>query len=239
VISTPTATPTPTPTSTPGVAAIAFVKNVGTASHGAGFFTSLQVAVPPSGVAAGDSLIVSIFAGSTTSTFLCSDPKGNAYAQNVAAGGGGIGRSAILSAHNVAALDPGDVITCTFPTTSTGSAMSINEFSGLLPAPLDGTASATGTNNSPNSGLTVATVQANELVFGFVQSVAFNPAASGSNPAETYADPPNSDPYHFAGQSGSVWPAYRIVSTTRQYQVNGTGGGTGGWRALVATYRGQ
>ena len=122
--------------------------------------------------------------------------------------------------------------------TSTGSGMSVNEFSGLLPAPLDGTASATGTNNSPNSGLTLATTQANELVFGFVHSVAFSPAASGSNPAETYASPPNSDPYHFVGQFGGVWPAYRIVSTTRQYQANGTGGGTGGWRAMIATCKG-
>jgi hypothetical protein len=75
-------------------------------------------------------------------------------------------------------------------------------------------------------------------VFGFVHSVAFTPAASGSNPFEVYADPPNSDPYHFAGQFGSVWPVYRIVSTTRQYQTNGTGGGTGGWRAMAATYKG-
>ena len=235
--STPTATATPTPT--PGQSGIAFVRNVGYASHGSGFFTSLQLAVPASGVGAGHSLMVSIVAGSTTVTFACSDPKGNVYSQDAAAGGGGVGRSAILSAHNVAALDPGDLITCTFPTTSTGSAMSVNEFSGLLPVPLDTTASASGTNNSPNSGLAAATAQPNELVFGFVQSVAFTPAASGSNPVETYADPPNSDPYHFAGQSGSVWPAYRIVSTSRQYQVNGTGGGTGGWRAMIATYRGQ
>jgi hypothetical protein len=34
-----------------------------------------------------------------------------------------------------------------------------------------------------------------------------------------------------------VRPAYRIVDVQRQYQANGTGGGTGGWRALVATYR--
>jgi len=190
-------------------------------------------------VAAGNSLIVSIFAGSGTVTFACSDTQGNTYAQNIAAGGGGVGRSAIVSAHNVIALAGSDVITCTFPTTSTGSGMSINEFSGLLPVALDGTASASGTNNSPNSGLTAATTQSNELVFGFVQSVSFAASATGSIPSETYADPPNSDPYHFAGQFGAIWPAYRIVSTPRQYQVNGTGGGTGGWRALVATYRGQ
>jgi hypothetical protein len=237
-VTTPSDTPTPAPTPTPGSATIAFVKNVGTASHGTGFFTSLQVTVPASGVASGNSLIISIFAGGSVGTFLCSDTRGNAYWQDVAAGGGGVARSAIVSAHNVAAL-LGDTITCTFATTSTGSGMSVNEFSGLLAAPLDGTASANGTNNSPNSGLTLATVQANELVFGFVHSVAFTPAAAGSNPAETYASPPNSDPYHLAGQFGGVWPAYRIVSTTRQYQVNGTGGGTGGWRASVATYKGQ
>ncbi len=194
--------------------------------------------MPPAGVAAGDSILISIFAGSSTVTFACSDSKSNAYSQNVAAGGGGIPRSAIVSAHNVAALVSGDTITCTFATSSTGSGMSVNEFSGLSPVPLDGTASASGTNSAPNSGLTLSTTQTNELVFGFVHSIAFAPATSGSNPLEVYADPPNSDPYHSAGQFGSVWPVYRIVSTIRQYQANGTGGGTGGWRAMVATYKG-
>jgi hypothetical protein len=55
---------------------------------------------------------------------------------------------------------------------------------------------------------------------------------------EVYADPPNSDPYHSAGQFGSLWPVYRVVSTTRQYQTNGTGGSTGGWRAMIATFKG-
>jgi hypothetical protein len=214
------------------------VKNVGTDSHGAGFFSSLQVAVPPSGVAAGNSLIVSIYAGSSTVTFACSDTKGNAYGQNVAAGGGGVPRSAVVSAHNVTALVSGDTITCTFAQSSTGSGMSVNEFSGLVPVPLDRTASGLGTTSTVNSGLTLTTTQANELVFGFVHSVAFTPAASGSSPLEVYADPPNSDPYHTAGPIGPIWPVYRIVSTTRQYQTNGTGGGSGGWRAMAATYKG-
>ena len=119
---------------------IAFVKNVGTASHGTGFFTNLKVTVPPAGVAAGDSIIISIYASSNTITFACSDSEGNAYSQNVAAGGGGAPRSAIVSAHNVIALASGDTITCTFPNSSTTSGMSVNEFSGLSPAPLDRTA---------------------------------------------------------------------------------------------------
>ena len=218
--------------------AIAFVKNVGTASHGTGFFTSLQLAVPPAGVAAGHSIIISIYAGSNTVTFACSDTKGNAYSQNVAAGGGGAPKSAIVSAHNVTALASGDTITCTFPNTGTTSGMSVNEFSGLSAAPLDKTATGGGTNTSVNSGLTPATTQANELVFGFVHAPSFTPATSGSIPLETYASAPNSDAYHFAGQFGSIWPVYRIVSTTRQYQMNGTGGGTGGWRAMTATFKG-
>ena len=222
----------------PPPSGIAFVKNVGTASHGTGFFTSLQVAVPAAGVAAGHSIIISIYASSNTVTFACTDTKGNAYSQNVAAGGGGVPRSAVVSAHNVTALASGDAITCTFPNSSTTSGMSVNEFSGLSAAPLDRTATGAGTNSSVNSGLTLATTQANELVFGFVHSPSFTPATSGSNPLETYASPPNSDSYHFAGQFGSIWPVYRIVSTTRQYQTNGTGGGSGGWRAMTATYKG-
>jgi hypothetical protein len=220
------------------VAGIAFVKNVGLASHGSGFFNSLQLTVPPAGVAAGNSILVSIYASSSTVTFACSDSKSNAYSQDVAAGGGGVPRSAIVSAHNVVALVSGDTIACTFPTSSTGSGMSVNEFSGLSPVPLDRTTSSSGTNTAPNSGLTLSSTQTSELVFGFVHSIAFTPAASGSNPSEVYADPPNSDAYHSAGQFGSVWPVYRIVSTNRQYQTNGTGGGTGGWRASIATYKG-
>jgi hypothetical protein len=217
---------------------IAFVKNVGTASHGSGFFTSLQLPVPSTGVAAGNSIIISIYASSNTVTFTCSDTKGNSYSQNVAAGGGGAPRSAIVSAHNVTALVSGDAITCAFPNSSTTSGMSVNEFSGLSPAPLDRTAAGIGTNSSVNSGLTLSTTQTNELVFGFVHSPSFTPATSGSNPPETYANPPNSDAYHFVGQFGSIWPVYRIVTTTRQYQTNGTGGGSGGWRAMIVTYKG-
>jgi hypothetical protein len=194
--------------------------------------------VPPAGVAAGHSIIISIYASSNTVTFACSDTKGNAYSQNVAAGGGGGPRSAIVSAHNVNALVSGDTITCAFPTSSTTSGMSVNEFSGLSPAPLDRTAAATGTTSNVNSGLTLSTTQTNELVFGFVHSPSFTPAISGSNPSEVYADPPNSDAYHSAGHFGSIWPVYRIVSTSRQYQTNGTGGGSGGWRAMIATYKG-
>ena len=80
-------------------------------------------------------------------------------------------------------------------------------------------------------------------MFGYVQSVAWTPATSGSNPSETYAAAPNSFPYTQVGTlttiaGNNVRPAYRIVSTLRQYQANGTGGGTGGWRALIATYKG-
>jgi hypothetical protein len=207
-------------------------------SHGVGFFGSLQVTVPPAGVAAGHSLIISIFAGSNTVTFACSDFRGNAYNQDVAAGGGGTPRSAVVSAHTAVSLVSGDTITCTFPTSSTHSGMSVNEFSGLSAVPLDKTASAQGTNTAVNSGLTLATAQPSELVFGFVHSISFTPATSGSNPFEVYAGPPNSDPYHSAGQFDSIWPVYRIVSTIRQYQCNGTGGGTGAWRATVASYKG-
>jgi hypothetical protein len=193
--------------------------------------------VPLAGVAAGNSIIISIYAGSNTVNFTCSDTKFNAYSQNVAAGGGGAPRSAIVSAHNVTALVSGDTITCAFPNSSTTSGMSVNEFSGLSATPLDRTAAAVGTNTSVNSGLTPST-QTNELVFGFVHAPSFTPATSGSNPSETYANPPNSDAYHFAGQFGSIWPVYRIVSTARQYQTNGTGGGSGGWRAMIATFKG-
>jgi hypothetical protein len=136
----------------------------------------------------------------------------------------------------VTALDAGDVITCTYASFSGATAISINEFTGLAAAPLDRVASAAGTTSSPNSGLTATTTQADELVFGYVQSVAWTPATSGSDPVETTYVPPYT-PVGTVANPGNVRPAYRIVSTPRRYQANGTGGGTGGWRTLIATYK--
>src|SRR5262249_8332345 len=124
------------------------------------------------------------------------------------------------------------------PPAGPGGGRTINDSPGLAPAPRDRVAGTAGTSSTPNSGLTAsATTQTNELVFGYVNSVAFTPGTTGSNPSETYANPPNSDPFHSVGAFNAIFPVYRVVSTARQYQVNGTGGGTGGWRAMVATYK--
>ena len=131
-----------------------------------------------------------------------------------------------------------DVATSRFPHET---AISVNEFSGLAGRRSTGWPPSAGSSKIPNSGLTAATRQADELVFGYVQSSAWTPATSGSIPQETYATPPNSAPYQQVGtvaEPGNVRPAYRVVSTRGQFQANGSGGGKGHWRALIATYRG-
>jgi RHS repeat-associated protein len=221
--------------------AIAFVKTIGTATKTAKPNRFIRVIVRGAGVAAGHSIIVALRTGPMTKPATCSDTRGNVYHEDVAIQGPGKGRAAILSAHDVIALAPGDAIRCSSKSSRHGTAISVNEFSGLAGAPLDRVAARTGSSKFPNSGLTRATRQADELVFGYVQSSAWTPATSGSIPHETYADPPNSAPYQQIGivaKPGNVRPAYRIVGTRGQFQTNGSRRGKGPWSALIATYRG-
>ncbi len=233
----------PVPAETAAVAAsatIAFDKTVGTATKAASTNTFITVTVPAAGVTAGHSIIVSLRSGPMNSAASCSDSRGNTYREDVALKDGSRNRAAVLSAHDVTALQAGDVIRCNYQQTGKSTAMSVNEFSGLAAAPLDRVAAAAGSNKLPNSGLTATTMQGDELVFGFVLAAPWTPATAGSLPQETYAAPPNSSSYQQVGTLASpanVRPAYRVVTTSRQYQVNGSLARKGRWSALVATYR--
>jgi RHS repeat-associated protein len=220
--------------------AIAFVQTIGTATKTGKPNKSIRVIVGGGGVEAGHSIIVALRTGRVKKAAKCSDTRGNAYHEDIAIRGTGKSRAAILSAHAVIALRPGDVIRCRYKSFPHRTAISVNEFSGLAKAPLDRVAARAGSSKFPNSGLTRATRHADELVFGYVQSSAWKPATSGSIPHETYANPPNSAPYKRIGtvaKPGNVRPAYRIVRTRGQFQANGSRKRKGNWLALIATYR--
>src|SRR2546425_5204639 len=146
-------------------AVIAFVKNIGTNSS-ATTGTTITATVPAAGVAAGDSIILTLAMADASGGVSATDAKGNTY--SVAADVTNVSnvRTVILAAHNVTALVSGDTITVTHPSASL-RALSANEFSGLSPtSALDQTHTATGSSTAPSSGATAATTEAAELLLG-------------------------------------------------------------------------
>jgi hypothetical protein len=226
--------------SQPPAHAASFVKVVGTRTRTSTTNSSITANVVSSGVAAGDSILVTLQAGDLEGSIGCSDPVNGSYAVDVLSAAGSP-RIAILSKHNVAALSFGDLITCTYPEFSGASSVGAYEFTGLAAvATLDQTAQSESAVSGPaSSGLTAATGQANELVFGFFwlfnpfPTQTYSPASSGGNPLES----PYSPSYSFLSAVGSQIPMYRFVNAIRQYEANGTVNGTGAWKAQIATYR--
>jgi len=218
--------------------AASFVKVVGVRVRNNVSNSSITVSVPSSGVAAGNSIVVTVHVGSLGGAMACSDPTNGAYSTDVVSASGGTA-IAIASRHGVSALGFGDVITCTYPVFNGESSMGAYEFSGLETANvLDRTAQGGSASSFfVSSGLTAATSQANELVFGLVwlpsATQTFFPATSGGNPFEIPYTPPWAQP----SAPGTQKPMYRFVNTIRQYEANGTVGAAGGWIAQVATYR--
>jgi hypothetical protein len=223
------------------VDAASFVKMVGSRTRGSSTVANSATTVnaPSSGVAAGDSIIVTVHVSSLGGTVACSDPTNGAYNTDVVSPPGVGPGIAIASKHNVAALGFGAVISCSYPAFDGASSMSVYEFTGLEPInPLDGTSQGSSPSGFlVSSGLTPTTVQTNELVFGFVwlpgATQLFTPATSGGNPFEI----PYSPPWSTLVGAGTQKPIYRFVNSIRQYEANGTVGPTGGWMAQIATYR--
>lgn len=220
--------------------AASFVKTIRTNTRSSSTVANASITAPvsSSGVAAGNSIILTVQVASLGGSVACSDPKNGAYSTDITSPSG-VGGIAIASKHNVVALVSGDVITCTYPSFNGASSIGAYEFSGLETAGvLDQTAQAgSPSDGAASSGLTAATAYADELVFGLVGLPSgiqtFTPATSGSNPVEN----PYSPAWAQAFGAGTQKPMYRFVSSIRQYEANGTVTGAGGWIAQVATYR--
>lgn len=218
-------------------AASSFVKVIQLRSRTSTTNSSLTASVPSSGIAAGNSVVVTLQAGDLDGAISCSDPANGAYGADVVSAAGTT-RVAILTKHNSAALGFGTIITCTYPEFSGFSSLAAYEFTGLEPADtLDRTSEGGGSGaGAASSGLTASTSQARELVLGLVwvsPGQTFTVATSGGSPIED----PYAPPYTGLAVTGTQRPFYRFVSSIRQYEANGTVAGTGVWKALVATYR--
>ena len=108
------------------------------------------------------------------------------------------------------------------------------EFSGLdLTAPLDQTASATGTSTALNSGNTSTTTVANELLLG---TGTISAGTNSSWTAGTNFTMRGSVGNALAGAVGYL--ESRIVSATGAYAAPATwGGSSDGWIAAIATFK--
>jgi hypothetical protein len=222
----------------PSADGASFVKVVTSRTRTNTLNSSLTASMPSSGVASGDSIVVTVQVGALGGAVTCSDPINGAYATNVISATGAAGL-AIASKHNVAALGFGDDITCSYPTFNGASSMSAYEFAGLEPVnPFDQSAQAlSASTGAASSGLTASTSQPRELVFGFFwlpsATETFLPATSGGNPLEDPYAPAWAQPF----AAGTQKTMYRFVNSVRQFEANGTVSGAGGWIAQVATYR--
>src|SRR5262249_2811029 len=178
-------------------------------------------------VPAGASIIV-IALGSAVSpgtTGSCSDSGGDPYSVDVSAG---ITDFAIIcSTHKLAApLGAGATITVMFSSIAvSGSNVHAFSVTGLAAAPLDKTASATGSNAAPSSGVTATTAQANELLFGAIvdqnTTVSFAGFSPGANGTSNNCAATGTPTYTSLGGVGSVTPATFgmscVVSATGTY----------------------
>jgi hypothetical protein len=222
--------------------AAGLVKIIGTRTRTNVINDSIAVVAPTTGVAAGNSVIISVHVGSLAAggAISCFDAHNGAYTVDVVSPAAGAAAIAIVSRHNIAPLTFGELITCNYPSFNGASSMSAYEFTGILSGgnPLDQTAqSASSSAGAISSGLTATTSQAGELVFGFVwlgsALQSFVPATSGGSPVENPYNPPWSTPFAVGTQK----TMFRLVSPVGQYEANGTVTGAGGWFAQVATYR--
>src|SRR5438093_2319598 len=220
-------------------AAIAFVKNIGTATGnntGTTIIITLQTGVS---VAAGDSIILSFVSADIGTAFSATDSASNGYSMDIQGARSGSVRTVILSAHNVNALAAGSTITVTFPSTTVRRVLTANEFSGLAKSgTLEKTSTGNGSSTTPDSGFTATTTQAAELLFGAIgvagaNADSFTAGDDGHGGTYTALTRVNS-----GGNIFYVNPEYEIVAATNTYKARATITSQN-WAANIATYKGD
>jgi fibronectin type 3 domain-containing protein len=207
-------------------AAAAYVRRVGSSAV-SGNRTTISVPVGSPGVAAGDTLVVSLLLSSTThltTAIPVTDTAGNSYVVGRDVNDGSAGdRTVVFVSAKVKALAAGSTITLTYPS-SAETHVSVDEFSGI--AGIDTSAGATGTTSSFSSGTTPATSQASELLIGAV--------GTESGAAPTWSAGWSALPV--LSLSGDYLDtAYRLVSTSGGYAATGTIQGQ--WMASIVTLK--
>jgi hypothetical protein len=214
------------------------VQDLGTASlsdNAAG--TALTIPVPAQGVAAGHSIFVEITeeAGGAVRV---SDSAGNVYTDDSEVTSLSV-RTLIFSAHGVAPLLGGDLLTVTFAAAPPAAAASATEFAGLSALrPQDNGRGDAGASTTPSSGLTGPTNQSNELLLGAIGLLAGNPSPPAFTPGAGYTALPSAfAQFLLDGHRYAIDPEFQVVTATDSYQADGSLGAPSNWTAALETYR--
>lgn len=215
----------------PSGCSISFVRVVGTNFQASPAHTSTVITVGASGVAKDDFLVVAGRCGNGTTTGPSAiDSKGNTYTLDLDDILGSSFRLFVLSAPVTTALGSGDTITVSYQSTSTGTGVSILEFTcltardGTAAAP-DGTLGSIANYTEHTSSATSFTVTANgsttvanELIFAVL--------ANGRNNAPTVTGVGTG--FAIAGQvlddqpAAYLTPQYKVVNSTGIYSASAT-----------------
>ena len=200
------------------------MKAIGTASRSVSGNASVTIPVSDA-VAAGNSVVVAVTAGTFAGAVGCSDSKGNTY--TVDATVTGQGRLFVCSSRTTIALAAGDTITATYPGFSGLSTASATEYSGL--SGVDQTRTATGNSATPTSGA-VTTTHPNELIFGAVSYTSTPTFTAGCGLVVVGAIGTGS------GSGTRLNPAYQVASGSGPYSACGTLSSSRPWVVALVTY---
>lgn len=201
--------------------------------------TTLTLTVPVGGVPVGHTLIVRTTADYTSTGSTIADSRGNTYTRDrTAANGGSTFRSSIASGRITTALQAGDTITVTWPSSITGRVASADEFSNFLsPTAIDAQNGASGSGTTPSASIT--TTNANDLI---VVSTAVEGPIDETYTEDTIRQWSSMTRVGTTGGTATSNRtnngAYRSVGATGTYQYSPILGTAENWLDLIVAYKG-
>src|SRR6185503_17865892 len=213
--------------------------NIGTASSdGDSSVTSLTS--PATSVLVGDTIFVAVAMDPTSSTVTVTDAGGNSYTKDADVSNSGGVRSLLFSAPVTAAFSGGTIVvhfTASVPANKLASFFSIED---LLSPATDKSHTATGADpaNSPDSGLTAATSQPDELLIGVI---GYNNRQTSITPGAGYiALGSIANGGQASGNGLVLQPEYETVAAVGTYAATGTQPNSNkddDWATLIVTYK--
>jgi hypothetical protein len=217
----------------PASGAISLEQNLGSAALDTTAGTSIQVTAP-TGVAVGNTVIVTFAMDEAVGTVSCADQGGNTYTKDVDQKNANNVRTVIFSANITTALSGGDWIRVTHPSIA-DRVMQANEFSGLASSAYDRSASKKAGSTSMTSNSTSTTSEAVELLIGAI-GVA---GPIGDTFTPTVETPVwNKTEVGTSNNTITLNSLDRIVTSTGAYPASGSNSVSRSYAACIATYKG-
>jgi hypothetical protein len=191
---------------------------------GTAYSTALTATITNVTLAAGDTLLV----GATVDGGNATGVTWNGIALNEDNAGPSAGSGTSIWSKYITTGGTGDIVVTGDRAQST--LVVASKVSGLISAPFDKAANATGTGTAPSSGATATTTAANEFLYGLT---AYSyPAAGAWSNSFTAGQSANDGSFDVLDEG------YKTVSATGAYTAAKTGvTNTTGWTALIATYK--